>query len=233
MGSANTPDATTRLPTELTRHGFAVYALDHRGHGRSAGGRANIDRFAHARVRFLCLRRPRSPSSIPTRRCTCSVTAWAVRSLLPRRCACSSHCSGLVLSAPALSAGEPPAALRVALARVLSTIAPGVGALKLDARLRKPRPQSRARVRRHDPLVFHGSIPARTVVELLDAMADFPRHAPHLRLPTARAARHGRQARAARAEPSHLPGVRLERSHAAHSTTACITKSSTSPNARR
>ena len=25
-----------------------------------------------------------------------------------------------------------------------------------------------------DPLVFHGSIPARTVVELLDAMNDFP-----------------------------------------------------------
>ena len=35
-----------------------------------------------------------------------------------------------------------------------------------------------------DPLVFHGSIPARTVVELLDAMASFAAQASRLRLPT-------------------------------------------------
>jgi acylglycerol lipase len=35
-----------------------------------------------------------------------------------------------------------------------------------------------------DPLVHHGAVPARTVVELLDAMAGFLFQAPKLRLPT-------------------------------------------------
>src|SRR4051812_2586618 len=33
---------------ELTRRGYAVYAIDHRGHGRSAGDRAVIDRMRNA-----------------------------------------------------------------------------------------------------------------------------------------------------------------------------------------
>jgi alpha-beta hydrolase superfamily lysophospholipase len=35
-----------------------------------------------------------------------------------------------------------------------------------------------------DPLVHHGAVPARTVVELLDATAGFLFQAPKLRLPT-------------------------------------------------
>ena len=35
------------LAERLVGHGHAVYAIDHRGHGRSSGQRANIDRFAY------------------------------------------------------------------------------------------------------------------------------------------------------------------------------------------
>jgi hypothetical protein len=37
----------TEVAARLVASGYAVYVLDHRGHGRSAGRRANVDRFAY------------------------------------------------------------------------------------------------------------------------------------------------------------------------------------------
>jgi alpha-beta hydrolase superfamily lysophospholipase len=42
------------LAGELVGQGYGVYALDHRGHGRSPGPRADIQRFAHL-VSDLCV----------------------------------------------------------------------------------------------------------------------------------------------------------------------------------
>ena len=90
---------------------------------------------------------------------------------------------GLVLSAPALGTDDRIEPGRKLVARTLSAIAPNVGLLRLP-----PAAVSRdpAVVRQYesDPLVHHGSIPARTLVELLDAMQGFLAQAPRLRLPT-------------------------------------------------
>jgi acylglycerol lipase len=89
---------------------------------------------------------------------------------------------GLVLSAPLL--GTDPAVPKVqeVAARVLSRLAPGLGALKLPADTISRDPAV-VRAYRTDPLVYTGAIPARTLVELVDAVATFPAAAPRLRIP--------------------------------------------------
>lgn len=71
---------------------------------------------------------------------------------------------------------------RLIVARILSRVAPYSGALKLpaDAVSRDPAVVDSYE---HDPLVYRGAVPARTAVELLDAMSQFPARALELRVP--------------------------------------------------
>jgi len=166
----------------LVAEQFAVYAIDHRGHGRSGGARANIDRFAHAVSDFCAFtghaarQHPGAPVYLLGHSMGGAIAfASALRLQKSLR--------GLVLSAPALAAAGHTPRLKVALARMLSSLAPNIGAMKLPATAIS-RDESVVRAYEADPLVFHGSIPARTLVELLDAMQGFPRQASTLQLRT-------------------------------------------------
>jgi alpha-beta hydrolase superfamily lysophospholipase len=66
--------------------------------------------------------------------------------------------------------------------RLLSSLAPNAGALTLPAKAISRDPAV-VEAYEQDPLVFRGAIPARTIVELLQAMAAFPASAPELRIP--------------------------------------------------
>jgi acylglycerol lipase len=169
------------LAAELTRHGYAVYAVDHRGHGRSGGGRANIDRFAHVVSDFSTFagRAGKQHPDAPVYLLGHSM-GGAIAFAAALRLQAALH--GLILSAPALAAGDAGGGSRIALARVLSAIAPGTGALRIDPTA-VSRDPAVVQAYESDALVFHGKIPARTVVELLDAMAGFPAQAPRLSLP--------------------------------------------------
>jgi len=70
----------------MVARGWGVYAIDHRGHGRSSGRRANIERFAYV-VSDLGTSSGACSASTPMPRCSCSGTAWAVRSRWHRPCA--------------------------------------------------------------------------------------------------------------------------------------------------
>ena len=63
----------------LTRDGYAVYAIDHRGHGRSQGPRALVDRMDNT-VADLDKLIVFAGGGHPAYRCSCSATAWAARS---------------------------------------------------------------------------------------------------------------------------------------------------------
>jgi alpha-beta hydrolase superfamily lysophospholipase len=170
------------LAGELVQREYAVYAVDHRGHGRSSGPRANIGRFAHLVADFCaftgrCARQhPDTPVFMLGHSMGGAVAfASALRLQQTLR--------GLVLSAPALAAGQPVPRLQELFVRFLSVVTPNVGALTLpaDAVSRDPTVVARYAA---DPLVHHKSIPARTLVELLGAMQGFPAGASDLRLPT-------------------------------------------------
>jgi acylglycerol lipase len=170
------------LAGELVAREHAVYALDHRGHGRSSGPRANIERFAHLVSDFCgfvgrCARQhPDTPVYVLGHSMGGAVAFASALRL-------QSDLQGLVLSAPALAAGQVVPAWQELIVRALSVVAPNTGALALPASAVS---RDQAVVMRYeaDPLVHHGRIPARTLTELLGAMQGFPARMGELRLPT-------------------------------------------------
>ncbi len=173
-----------RTASDLVARGYAVYALDHRGHGRSPGPRANIGRFEHLVSDFCAFagRATRQHLDTPVVLLGHSM-GGAVAFAAALRLQQQQQLRGLILSAPALATGEPVPPLRRLVAHMLSLVAPDTGLLKLQ-----PSHVSRdpvvVRDYAADPLVHHGAIPARTLVELLAAMQAFPAQAPRLSLPT-------------------------------------------------
>jgi len=171
-----------RLAEDLVAQGHAVYAVDQRGHGRSPGPRANIERFDHLVSDFCAFtgRASRQHPDTPVFLLGHSMGgAVAFASALRLQ----GSLRGLVLSAPALGTDDTVAPGRKLIARVLSAVAPDTGLLRLppSAVSRDPAVVS---AYESDPLVHHRAIPARTLVELLRAMEGFLAQAPRLRLPT-------------------------------------------------
>jgi alpha-beta hydrolase superfamily lysophospholipase len=169
------------LASALVSRGYGVYALDHRGHGRSGGPRANIERFSYlvsdlsTFVGRAQREHPDAPLFLLGHSMGGSVAlAGALRD--------ASRLAGLVLSAPALAAGEALPPLKLLLVRLLSALAPGTGAMKIPAEAISRDPAV-VRAYEQDPLVYRGAIPARTLAELLQAMATFRDGAMGLRTP--------------------------------------------------
>jgi alpha-beta hydrolase superfamily lysophospholipase len=165
----------------LVARNYAVYALDHRGHGRSPGGRANIERFAYvvSDLGTFVGRAQRQHPGHPA-----FLIGHSMGGAIALGCALQfpDALKGLVLSAPALAIGEDASALKSWIVRLLSVVAPGVGALTLPASAISRDPAVVSAYER-DPLVYRGPIPARTLAELLAAMKDFPERVPRLRVP--------------------------------------------------
>jgi alpha-beta hydrolase superfamily lysophospholipase len=170
------------LATELVGRGYAVYALDHRGHGRSGGPRANIGRFAYLVSDFSafvgrCARQHLDTPLYVLGHSMGGAVAFATALRLQHQL------RGLVLSAPALAVDTAVPRLQEWIVRALAVIAPNTGALNIPPSAVSRDPSVVMRYE-SDPLVHHAGVPARTVVELLDAMAGFPAHVRDLRLPT-------------------------------------------------
>jgi len=170
------------LVERLTANGLAVYALDHRGHGRSPGPRAQIGRFAWL-VADLATRIRAARGAYPGLPLVLLGHSMGGAVALATALAHPALIDALALSAPAIGADPKVPALRVALARLLSRILPAAGVLRLDAAL-VSRDPAVVRGYETDPLVYRGAVPARTAVELLDAMAAFPAAVGALSVPT-------------------------------------------------
>lgn len=171
-----------RLAGELVAQGYSLYALDHRGHGRSPGPRANIEHFAHVVSDYSSFvgRAARQHIDTPVYLLGHSMggaVAFASALRLP------DSVKGLVLSAPALGVEPAPGAMQLRMLRALSALAPNTGALTIAPGdiCRDPHVVS---AYQNDPLVHYKAVPARTVLELLTAMEGFPSQAVKLRVPT-------------------------------------------------
>jgi acylglycerol lipase len=165
----------------LAARGLAAYALDHRGHGRSGGPRANVERFDYL-VSDLAVFTGRAQREYPDAPLFvlghsmggAIALAFALKyEHVPR---------GLALSGPALAVEPAPSALRRMLVKALSAWRPGTGGLRLPP-AHVSRDAAVVRAYESDPLVFHGSVPVRTLAELFDAMQSLQHHAHELRVP--------------------------------------------------
>jgi alpha-beta hydrolase superfamily lysophospholipase len=169
------------LASRLVEKGYAVYALDHRGHGRSSGPRANIERFDYlvSDLGTFIGRAQRQHPDTPV-----VLLGHSMGGAVALACALKYHnvLRALVLSAPALATGESVPAPKLWISKLLSAVSPNTGALTLPASA-VSRDPAVVSAYENDPLVFHGSIPARTLVELLGAMRRLQEKAHELRLP--------------------------------------------------
>lgn len=164
---------------QLTARGYAVYAIDHRGHGRSAGPRAYVDRVdnavsdLHALADLTRERHPATPVFL---------LGHSMGGLIALSYALlhQDELAGLVLSAP-LAVLEANPATRLA-SRLLSAAAPRLPVYKIDATTVSRDPEV-VRAYDEDPLNHRGMLPARTVGELAATTATFPDRLPALRLP--------------------------------------------------
>lgn len=164
----------------LVRHGYGVYALDHRGHGRSQGRRAQIDRMAyvvedlHTFVGLVRSEQPAKPQFLLGHSVGGAV---AVNYALEH----PDELAGLVLSAPAVVIENAPA-VQVRVGKILSAIAPGFPLLALDGTA-VSRDTAVVHAYDTDPLNYRGKIPVRTLAELVDTAEQVPDRLGDLRLP--------------------------------------------------
>ena len=165
---------------QLNARGYAVYAIDHRGHGQSAGSRAVIDRM-HNAVEDLHTLVERAQGAHPGRPLVllghsmggCVALAYTIEH--------EDALDALMLSGP-LAVLEAASPVQRVAGRVLSAVAPSLGVVGIDSTAVSRDPQVVADYD-SDPLNYHGKLPARTVAELSSAIEDFPAAVTRFRLP--------------------------------------------------
>ncbi len=180
-GASEHSDRYRQAAAALVQDGYAVYALDHRGHGRSSGPRAVIDRLDYAvgDVDQLVLRARVEEPGLPVFMLGHSMGGTvAVRYAILHQ----DRLRGLILSGPLAALDAAPAPLRL-VGRALSAIAPTLPLIAIDASAVSRDPQV-VQDYRTDPLVHHGKLPARTVAELAAAIDRFPDEVPAITVPT-------------------------------------------------
>lgn len=169
-----------RLAEQLVGDGLAVYAIDHRGHGRSEGRRAKLDRFRYAVQdldQLVELTRDRS-GRLPVFLLGHSMGgAIAVGYALKHQ----DKLQGLILSGPAISVEGAPWLVRV-LSQLLTNVLPNLPLFAIDPSLVSRDPEE-VRAYAEDPLNMHGKVPLRTVAELFRAAGWLSRALTELKLP--------------------------------------------------
>jgi alpha-beta hydrolase superfamily lysophospholipase len=165
----------------FTSAGFAVHALDHPGHGRSAGHRCHIGRFAdftNTLERYLALVKTTHPGT-PIFLVGHSMGGLIAASFLIER---QSQFAAAVLSGPAIRAPQQPSRFALFVMRIISRLLPRLGVLQLDSSGVSKDPDVVSKYD-NDPLVFRGKVTARLAAELFSEMDKVLAEAATIRLP--------------------------------------------------
>jgi len=161
--------------------GYAVYGLDHIGHGKSDGTRVFVERYADYtdtletffdRVRTW---QPDAPIFLVGH----SMGGLIAASYLLDH---QADFAGAVLSGPGVKAPDDISAVTIFLGKTLSRIAPKTGVLSLDAN-GVSRDPAVVQAYVNDPLVYTGKTTARLAAELLKEMQRVTTEAGTITLP--------------------------------------------------
>jgi acylglycerol lipase len=158
----------TNVVNHFVPLGYAVYGLDHIGHGKSDGGREQVERFEDFTEPLTTYYnmvkgwQPGKPIFILGHSLGGLITSYY---LLDHQ----ADFKGAIISAPAIKIGEDIPQATITMSKVLSAIAPKAGVLALDATAISRDPEV-VKTYVNDPLVFHGKTPARLAAEMLKAM---------------------------------------------------------------
>lgn len=171
----------THVAKRLTGAGYAVYAIDHWGHGRSDGTPGFVPRFSAFPDGMAELLTLVEVNHGETPRVLLGHSMGGLIStlfLIERQPAFVAA----ALSGPAIVPGAPPSRFTIWISRFLSRFFPRLGVLALDANGVSRDPAVVAAYRA-DPLVYTGKIGARLGKEFMDAMAAAQAGAPRITLP--------------------------------------------------
>ena len=165
----------------LTRRGFAVFTLDHYGHGKSDGHTGFVERFSVYLdgVDALLEKAKAEHPSLPLFLLGHSMGGLIAATWLLKNTDAVRAC---VLSGPALKTDQAPPAFLLALNRLLSALVPTLPMIQLDAS-GVSRDPAVVEAYVNDPLVFHGKLTARLIAELSATMADTLSRAAEIRTP--------------------------------------------------
>jgi acylglycerol lipase len=161
--------------------GYAICALDHRGHGRSEGPRGYIDRFSDylidLKTFFDLVRSQHSDAKIfmvgHSLGGTIS-TAYVIEH--------QHELAGLLLSGASLILGSGMPSALIPLARICSVLIPRMGIFVLDATaISRDKAVVDAYV--NDPLVYRGKVTCRFAAEMLKMLRRLPTQMPEINLP--------------------------------------------------
>ena len=161
--------------------GYGVYSYDQRGHGKSAGVKGYVERFAHFSYDLdimLGLVRRRHP------KVKIFLVGHSIGGLVAVAYAAKhrEEFDGLILSGATLSPPADVAPATIFAARMLSSVMPKTGLYVIDAE-GISQDQNVVNAYKSDPLVYRGKIRARLGVELLKTMDMVSRMAPEIRMP--------------------------------------------------
>ena len=174
--SSSTVWASTAAAMTTSSRGSSARAtpctrVDHRGHGRSDGPRALIEDMDDvvADVDTLVDRAVAAEPGVPV-----FMLGHSMGGLIALRYALAhqERLAGLILSAALAQLDAVPKPLEL-VGRALSVIAPRAPLIAIDSAL-VSRDPAVVEAYRSDPLVHHGKVPARTAVQLADAVERFP-----------------------------------------------------------
>jgi acylglycerol lipase len=162
----------------LTDDGIAVYATDHRGHGRSQGARAVVDvADVVADVDQLVTLAAQAWPQAPIFMLGHSLGGMiAVQYALSHQ----ARLTGLILSGALATVDASPALRRVG--SLIAAVAPRTPLIALDPEL-VSRDPAVVGAYRADPLVHHGRIPARTAAQIAATTDTFAQRASEVTLP--------------------------------------------------
>jgi acylglycerol lipase len=168
------------LVDTLVPSGYAMYAPDHRGHGRSDGHRALIDKYTYL-LDDLDRVFARAAADYPGLPVFLLGHSMGGNIALGSALAHQERLTGLILSGPAITTDGIPKPLQM-LARTLGKIAPKAPTQKLSSAGVSSDPTVVAAYDA-DPLVFHGKMPAGTASALITTSLEFPKRLSSLRIP--------------------------------------------------
>jgi acylglycerol lipase len=161
--------------------GYAVYALDHIGHGKSDGDReivATFEDFTDTLTIYFNMVKNWQKDK-PVFLLGHSLGGAIVSYYLLDH---QADFKGAIISAPTVKIGDNISVLTIIMSKTLSKLAPKIGVMALDATtISKDPAVVQAYV--NDPLVFHGKTPARMGAEMLSAMQRISAEAGRITLP--------------------------------------------------
>jgi len=189
-----------RLASDLNRYGYAVYAMDLRGHGRSEGERVLVRRFGEyladldVLLDHVVQQAPARPLVLFGHSMGGVVAArWAIeRTQAAERAAADGAVArpqrheeqvcGLVLSGPGLRVGQGVFPILRRLAPCVAWCFPRLRLVGMGCRYLSRDPHV-VQEFGNDPLVYHDRFPVGTAVEILRAGRSTLRDAQDIRLP--------------------------------------------------